>query len=204
MDLLKKIKQKWHQAKSDPREIIPYINSLIRGKIFSTKMKMLNGNVSIGSKFRARSAFKIKGPGRVIIGDNVTVDLSFLRVPSIITHTPDACVTIGDGCYLGGVRISCVGTIKIGEEGLLGSTTLIDSDIIPIDGMKIDQEWIKQHSAPIVTGAHCWFGTNTFVLQGATLGDECVLGAGATVRDKTFPEKSLLLGNPVRKIGKTR
>ncbi len=181
-----------------------YVLRLIRGKFFTLKMKVLPQRVSIGSNFRAHSAFKIQGPGKVIIGDNVTAVLSFLRIPSIITHTPESCVIIGNGCYLGGVRISCVDSVKIGKEGLLGSTTIIDSDIIPIDRMLINSQWINQHVSPITIGSHFWSGTNAFVLKGTILGDECVLGAGAMIYDKTFPDRSLLIGNPARKIGSTR
>jgi len=204
MSLSEKLKEKINHARSDPHEILPYILSLIRGKLFTLKMKAFAPRISIGSSFRARSAFRIKGPGKVIIGSNVTVDLSFLRIPSIITHTKESCVIIKDGCYLGGVRISCVGSITIGEEGLLGSTTIIDSDIIPTPYMTLDDQWIAQHASPIEIGSHFWSGTNAFILKGTKIGDECVLGAGAMVSEKTFPDRSLLIGNPARKIGSTR
>ena len=105
---------------------------------------------------------------------------------------------------LGGTRISCVGSVEIGEEGLFGSTTIIDSDVIPTGYMTLDSQWIEQHVRSIQIGSHLWAGTNAFILKGAHLGDECVLGAGAVAYDKTFPDRSLLMGNPARKIGSTR
>jgi len=204
MTLTDEIKKKWQYAKANPKEIYPYLKSLFFGQFFTLKTKILYKNISIGTGFRARSKIKISGPGRVIIGNNVTVDISFLRVPSIITHRPESCVVISDGCYLGGVRISCVEKIFIGAEGLLGSTTIIDSDIIPTADMKLDSQWLQQHVGPIYIGSHFWAGTNAYILRGTTLGDECVLGAGAMIFNKSFPDKSLLLGNPARRIGATR
>ena len=37
---------------------------------------------------------------------------------------PDAVVRIGDGNYFGGVHISCVGKIEIGDNNLLGNTVI--------------------------------------------------------------------------------
>jgi acetyltransferase-like isoleucine patch superfamily enzyme len=204
MQLTKALKEKINQAKSDPHRAILYVLSLLRGALVKIRFRPFASRIQIGSRFRARSGIHIHGPGKVIIGNNVTVDLNFLRIPSIITHTKESCVIIGDGCYLGGTRISCVGSVEIGEEGLFGSMTIIDSDIIPTDYMTLDNQWIEQHVRSVQIGSHFWAGTNAFVLKGAHIGDECVLGAGAMVYDKTFANRSLLIGNPARKIGSTR
>jgi acetyltransferase-like isoleucine patch superfamily enzyme len=105
---------------------------------------------------------------------------------------------------MGGVRISCTKEINIGEEGLLGSVTIIDSDIIPHAGITFDDEWKRKYTASINIGNFFWAGTNSFVLKGCAVGDECVLGAGSIIWDATFPDKSLLMGNPARRIGSTR
>ena len=203
-DIPEGIRKKILKARSDPQEATICLWSLLRGRIFSLKAKRWAPRIQIGPCLRLRSGIHIQGPGKVIIGKNVTADLSFLRTPNIITHTKESYVVIGDGTYLGGTRISCVTTVKIGKEGLFGSTTNIDSDIIPTDYMKIDKQWIEQHAAPVEIGDHFWAGTNAFILKGTKIGNECVLGAGGLVYDKRFPDRSLLIGNPARKIGSTR
>ncbi len=127
--------------------------------------------------------------------------LSFLRRPSVVTHTKEAIVTIGNGCILSGTRISCVDSVKIGEESLLGSLTIIDSEIIPTRDMSIDAEWRARHVQSIEIGTHVWCGTNSFVLGGSNIGDECVLGTGAVLQNRDVPERSILIGNPARKVG---
>jgi acetyltransferase-like isoleucine patch superfamily enzyme len=94
--------------------------------------------------------------------------------------------------------------VTIGDEALLGSSTIIDSDIIPTKDIPIDSKWKEEHTQPIKIGNYVWAGVNAFILSGSVIGDESVLGAGAVIQYKEVPERSLLVGNPARKIGITR
>ena len=196
-------KEKLKKVILNPRAAMSVGFALLRGFLVKAK-HMTNPNVKIGPGFRAYVWPQIIGPGKVLIGDNVSMHWSFLRRPCILTHTKDALVTIGNGSVVSGIRISCVDSVSIGEEALLGSSTIIDSDIIPFEGMIIDTKWKKEHSQPVKIGAHVWTGTNTFILSGAVIGNECVVGTGAVIQYQEVPERSLLVGNPARKIGVTR
>ncbi len=197
-------REKLEKIKSEPREALRLGFALFRGLLIKAKYRLTNPNVKIGSNFRAYTWLNIIGPGKVIIGNKVGIDLSFLRQPCIITHSKEAVVRIGKGCYLGGTRISCVDMVTIGDEALLGSSTFIDSDVIPARDTVIDAEWKRRHVRQIKIGNHFWSGTNSFILGGAIINDECVLGAGAAIQNKEAPERALMLGNPARKIGLTR
>lgn len=48
-------------------------------------------------------------------------------------------------------------------------------------------------------GDDCWLGASVTVLDGVSLGNGCVIGAGAVVTE-SFPERSVAVGNPARKI----
>lgn len=52
---------------------------------------------------------------------------------------------------------------------------------------------------PINIGKNCWLGANAVILKGVTLGDNCVVGAGSVVTH-SFPEKSVIVGNPAKLI----
>ena len=52
---------------------------------------------------------------------------------------------------------------------------------------------------PIKVGNNVWFGGNVVVLGGVTIGDNCVIGAGAVVT-KDIPSDSVAAGNPCRVI----
>jgi acetyltransferase-like isoleucine patch superfamily enzyme len=58
--------------------------------------------------------------------------------------------------------------------------------------------WSKE--APIRIGCHCWLGANSVILPGVSLGDNCIVGAGAVV-SKNFPAGSKIGGVPARLIG---
>jgi len=196
-------RQKLKKIKSNPAEAVRVGIAMLRGYLVKLRY-LLNPNIKIGSGFRAFSWLRITGPGRVIIGDRVSAYSSFLRAPCIVTHSKDAVVSIGNDTNFSGTRISCVDSISIGNDALFGSTTIIDSDIIPTQDITIDTEWKKKHVQSIKIGNHIWTGVNTFILGGSIIGDESVLGAGAVILSKEVPERSLLVGNPARKIGVTR
>ncbi len=51
----------------------------------------------------------------------------------------------------------------------------------------------------IDVGEDCWLGASVTVLDGVSMGKGCVIGAG-TILTKSFPEYSIVVGNPGRKI----
>jgi acetyltransferase-like isoleucine patch superfamily enzyme len=174
-------------------------------KGFLVKLRFLfNPRVRIGPDFRAYTVPRIIGPGRVVIGAHVDMRRGFLRRPCILTHSKEALVTIGSRSILGGTRISCVDSVWIGEEALLGSSTIIDSDVIPYAELIQDGRWRGERVRPVSIGERVWSGINSFILAGAVVGDECAIAAGAVVYGGCAPERSLLVGNPARRIGETR
>ena len=46
-------------------------------------------------------------------------------------------------------------------------------------------------SAPIVIGKNCWIAANVTILKGATIGDNCVIGAGTVVKGE-IPDGSIV------------
>ena len=52
-------------------------------------------------------------------------------------------------------------------------------------------------SLPIKIGAGSWIGAGATILGGVTLGEKCVVAAGALVKDD-FPAQSVIAGVPAR------
>lgn len=53
---------------------------------------------------------------------------------------------------------------------------------------------------PVVVGDRAWIGARALILPGVTLGEGCVVGAGAVVTKDVAPF-DIVAGNPARKIG---
>ena len=94
------------------------------------------------------------------------------------TVLDEACVTIGDDCFLGpGVHIYCACHSTDPRE------------------RKTRQEWAK----PVTIGNDVWIGGNATVLPGVTIGQGSVVAAGAVVT-KDVPPRTLVGGVPAKVI----
>lgn len=58
-----------------------------------------------------------------------------------------------------------------------------------------------EYGAPITIGDNCWLASNITVCPGVTIGNGCVIGAGAWVT-KDVPDNSLVVGVPGRVVRK--
>ena len=89
------------------------------------------------------------------------------------------------------------GTIVAGYSYLLSGGEYETNSPTPFaeqDGMKT--------AGPLVIGKNCWIGASVTVLDGANIGEHCVIGAGAVVK-KPIPANSLAVGIPARVIRST-
>lgn len=115
-------------------------------------------------------------------------------------------IKIGDNfnaqrnCHLGAID-----SITIGNGVLLGSNILITDHAhgdTSAEQNKLAPDARPLYSkGPVVIGNNVWIGDNAIILPGVTLGDGCVVGAGAVVT-KSFPSGSVIGGNPAKQIKK--
>ncbi len=87
-------------------------------------------------------------------------------------------VTIGDGCQIG--------------HNVVFAT--LNHGIAPEDR-------IHTYPAPIVLGKNVWVGSNATILQGVTIGDNAIVGAGAVVT-KDVEANTIVGGIPAKLIRK--
>lgn len=116
-----------------------------------------------------------------------------------------------------------VGDVAIGREScVLAGAQIRGDDAAVVIGNRVSiQENVVVHvdfDLPVIIGDHCTvghgaivhgcvIGTNTLVgmgsivMNGAKIGNDCVIAAGALVSEnKVFPDRTLIMGMPARAV----
>lgn len=123
------------------------------------------------------------------------VDASFRMFPPFYTDFGKNTV-FGKNVFINsGCHFQDQGGITIGDGTLIGHNVVlatINHDLCPRNNR-------KNHYAPIRIGDNVWIGSNATVLQGVTVGDWAVIGAGAVVT-RDVPPMSIVGGVPARVI----
>jgi len=142
------------------------------------------------------------------IGSDVVIKSSFLsnlvglyQRTIIVTRTSEAEIYIGDNVGMSGATIYARKSIKIGKNTHIGGNAkILDNDFHPleIEARNADNKE-KIGTRPVVIGENCFIGCNSLILKGTTLGDGCVVGAGAVVSG-TFGDNCVIAGNPAQVI----
>jgi acetyltransferase-like isoleucine patch superfamily enzyme len=68
------------------------------------------------------------------------------------------------------------------------------------DHRTLPNRWVTDGAMQVgrvVIGNGCWLGARSVILKNVTLGDRCVVAAGAVVT-KSFPARSVIAGVPAR------
>ena len=138
------------------------------------------------------AAYKIINGSKVNFGKGFTFRKGF----SLVVDR-NGYVEIGDGCFFNNYcSINCLNKVLIGKDTIFGENVKIYdhnhkfsdfSKTIKKQGFSIGSVYI---------GNHCWIGSNTVILKGTEIGDNCVIGAGCIVSGK-IPANSILknIGN---------
>jgi acetyltransferase-like isoleucine patch superfamily enzyme len=152
--------------------------------------KLFRPRVSIGSNFKLDGKLKIRGSGRVIIGNNVLV--SMLVTP--YTYSRDALIEIGDEVFLNGTRFGCKQRITVGARCILADCRISDYDHHSTNPEhRNDPKYIK--SAAVTIGENVWIAASAYIQKGVTIGEKSTIAAMSLVRGN-IPPLSIAGGNP--------
>lgn len=124
------------------------------------------------------------------VGRNVNIETGALFNPK---------VEIGDNSSIG-VNCELVGKVIIGKNVMMGPEVVFYSINHEFkDKTKTIIEQGYQEERPVIVEDDVWIGRRAIVLPGVTIKKGTVVGAGAVVT-KTFPEYSVIAGNPAKVI----
>ena len=188
----------------------------LRSKLYKSLFGEVGGKVVIGRNVTLRHARKIKLGANVILDDNSVLDAK---------GTDNRGITIGDGVFIGrGSLVYCKnGNITLGDRVSISSSctifssneltirerTLVGAYSYLLSGGEYDLDsnipLIEQDGmltkGPLTIGCDCWLGARVTVLDAVgTIGNHCVVGAGAVVT-KALPPYSIAMGGPARVTG---
>ncbi len=141
---------------------------------------------SLGKKVRCFWAKRIAGS----FGKNVNIERGAVFGPLL---------EIGDNS---GVGINCelYGPVKIGKNVMMGPEVIIYTSGHRHDRTDIPMiEQGNDETKPVTIGDDVWIGRRVIILPGVTIGDGCVIGAGAVVT-KDIPPYSVACGVPARVV----
>lgn len=128
----------------------------------------------------------------VLIGRNAWLDISRLA--------KGARISVGNGTQIGrNVMMSAAKKIDLGKNCLVSyNVSFLDHDHSFAPDVSVFDSGITD-GKEIVIADNCFIGAHSFILKGVHLGKQCVVGANSVVVD-SFPDYSVIAGNPARKI----
>jgi len=161
-----------------------------------------SGQLKYGSNIRIGERTRIELAARSVlyIADNVSISRA------VHFALQDGCrtrigvgTTIQDGCRI-------FGDVVIGRNCILAPNVFVSSGTHVFDAVPELPIQIQDRAAPVASSqirifADSWFGINTVVTPGLTIGRGCVVGANS-VLTSDLPPYSVAAGNPARIVRK--
>ena len=155
------------------------------------------GRYQLAPDMLCNHRLRIAGPGRVRIGRGCN---AWANAESnvLLTFAPGALIEIGDNVRLNGAGLQAATRITVGDDCILGSCTIVDTDHHPV-GVDRRVSGAAPATAAISIGRNVWIAGMAAVLKGVTIGDDSVVAFGAVVASDV-PAGVVVAGNPARVV----
>lgn len=193
-----------------------YGTMLVRGRCLSFGRRNIDKSVFVGRHVKILEKGRIRLGRKVKLHDRVYIDA-----------LSRAGVILGEGVVLGrGTRIECTGSVEhVGKGVVIGDRSTFSNDCFfgTAGGIRIGEDviagqYIRFHAEEhdhddldvlireqgvthqgVAIGNDCWIGSGAVFLDGARVGDGCVVAANAVVAGK-FPDQVVIGGVPAKVI----
>lgn len=168
------------------------------------RVKIRKGSsVKFGNGFTVNEGCYIDGLSSdgLVFGKNVSIGAR-----SIIEGT-GSLMFLGKGLVVGnnvGIgpysHIGCAGGVIIGNDTIMGNFVTFHPENHKFnDSSKLIRTQGVEHIG-IMVGSDCWIGAKTMILDGAEIGDGCVIAGGSVVLKGKYSAYSVYGGNPAKLI----
>jgi acetyltransferase-like isoleucine patch superfamily enzyme len=185
---------------------------LLRGLLMFRKKVFIGHNVSfiqksnlflgIGTTIESNTIFDCCAANKVFLSSNVKIGRSStITITSHLSYLGKG-LTIGSNSAIGEFsHIGCAGGVSIGNDVIMGAYVSFHSENhnfkdpnSPIRLQGVTHKGIK-------IGNNVWVGAKVTFIDGSSIGNNCVIAAGAIVTDN-FPDNVLIGGVPAKIIKK--
>lgn len=157
------------------------------------------GKIKFGKNIVMNWRFSFLGNGKLIIKDNVRL-WAHEEWNRFQTYTNNAVIEIGENSKINGGLFQCRNKIKVGENCMIGSATLLDNDFHYIAPQKRFIEYIEE-GVEIIIENNVWVAGQSVILKGVNIGENSVVAMRAVVA-KNVEKNVVVAGNPAREVKK--
>lgn len=180
-----------------PRSVASRLRSFasaLRARWAAASGVELGGRVSIGPACEIALGTDVPRRGRIALGSGTVLSRG------AILHPYDGEIRVGCDVHIGPyVVIYGHGGVTIGDDCLVSMHCRILSSNHALPPLERAIRWEPDELRPTKIGRDVWLGAGATVLGGVTLGDGCVVGAGAVVTHD-LPPGSIATGVPARVV----
>ena len=173
-----------------PGRALAVIRAVAKGHWYKFWLPLRGQQFRAGRNFRVRGRLVVRGPGRVIFGDNVLVEM--LVTP--FTHAAEATIHVGDRVFLNGTRFGCAREIRVGDDCIVAESRIMDTDFHSMSVNRHDSD-APIRVLPVNIGRNVWIAAEVGILPGTTIGENSVVGFGSVCSGR-YPSNALIAGNP--------
>lgn len=184
----------------------------LRSVFYKFLFKKVGKGVVFGKSITIRNPYKIEIGNNVIIDENVMLDAKGADNKGIVLengvflgrNTILSCkngdiilkenVNIGFNC-----EVYSLNKVEIGENTLIAAYTYIVGGGHSSEDTDMAFRDQEKHAAGIKIGKNVWLGAKSVIMDGCSVGDNSIIGAGAIVT-KDIPEYSVAVGIPAKVV----
>jgi carbonic anhydrase/acetyltransferase-like protein (isoleucine patch superfamily) len=164
--------------------------ALLKGYLYKTWYPLRGIRFRAGPNFRVFGSLDVRGPGQVVFGKDVTVDMHVTPY----THDQEAVIEVGNHCFLNGVRLGCKERITIGDDCIVADARIIDTNFHSTRSDRWDPA-APIRTSPVHIARNVWIASSAALLPGTKIGANSVVGFGAICSGE-FQSNAIIAGNP--------
>jgi acetyltransferase-like isoleucine patch superfamily enzyme len=161
-------------------------------------------NLMVGERFKIETGVYLQAisSSRMKFGDDVTICAGTMIRPS--GHwggNLGSGMVVGNRSSIGAYSyIGCSGSLKIGNDVMIGARLTIIAENHNFSDVTRPMSQQGVSNKGITIGNDVWIGACVTILDGVTIGDHAIIGAGAVVTRDVMPF-AIVAGVPARQIG---